>query len=117
MLIDFLRKLQDPTSAERQLYRERKAAATCRLCGSAEPGDPFCAPCFAEMHKARADAKAQGICSSCFSRPVAPARSPRYRGRLTQCAACRAALTIRHAESALRRSMGMERTPSGGNAA
>lgn len=108
MLMDFLRRLHDPKSEERLLYRERKAAGACRLCGCVDPGNAFCADCYSALKEAREDAKAQGICSTCFSAPIAPSTSRRYRGPLTQCAACREAEAIRHTERKLRRSMGIE---------
>jgi len=59
-MLDFLRRLSDPASEERRLYRERRVAGACPLCGCADPGNAFCADCYSAMQTARADARARG---------------------------------------------------------
>ncbi|KKL19461.1 hypothetical protein LCGC14_2465230 [marine sediment metagenome] len=104
-LLPFLRRLHDLDSEERQLYRDRKAKRACPLCGNPKPEAPFCAPCYAALKKAKREATQEGVCSTCFTHPIAPAASPRYRGPLTQCKECREAEAARQAERTLRRQL------------
>lgn len=101
-LLAFLKRLHDPESEERRLYRERKAAKLCPFCGTVDPPNTYCDDCWRLSKVVRQQAIDEGVCTSCYSHPIAPAASRRFRGKVTQCYACRDALAARKLDAKLR---------------
>lgn len=76
--------------AELESYRAWRAEKKCPMCGGEKGPLTFCPECLSLMTKVKAEATNQGICNSCFVRPVAKAHSKsRYRGKVTRCLQCR----------------------------
>ena len=94
-MIQFLGRLHDPGSQERQIYRKYKAAGTCRFCSAVlTEGIVYCLPCYTTLKAAQELAVQKGICRYCFCRPVSLPRgrktvSKLFGGRPTRCQVCR----------------------------
>jgi hypothetical protein len=98
-MIEFLKRLKDPSSEERQLYRQRKAAGACPLCGRADPGNTYCPDCYEGQKAVVTEARKNGTCVNCFILPVAPPKKRRLGANpVSWCLPCRQELAARLAQ-------------------
>ena len=88
-MVALLKKLADPASPEREAYRSRREAGVCRLCGGDNPVPSYCANCYETVREAKRLARENGLCWTCFSAPVAPAKTAWAAKKVTQCMGCR----------------------------
>jgi hypothetical protein len=106
-MVELLRKLADPASPERKEYRARREAGVCRLCGGENPAPSYCANCYETVCEAKRLAREQRLCSTCFSAPVAPAKTAWAAKKVSQCMVCRERDRQKAAARGIERAIGL----------